>query len=397
MITERWKVLVAIFVILSFSSGLGFYIQSILVQGLIANGFSIELASSGISIFFLATGIAGLVIGKLIETVDIRVIFIVGALVSALALLMIGRVSSALELYLAYMIFGVGYSATSILPATTLISRWFKKNQSRAMTIAMTGLSFGGLALTPLSASLLQEHGLSGAVDYLALLLLLGVVPITLMYLKSFPKEDDPSLGANTHPMGIDYISALRHHFFWGLTMVYGLVMIAQVGSIAHQYGVLTERLSVAEASFGVAIMPLFSIVGRLLGGLALEFVSTIRLTIFMMMIQGLALVVIGSAYSILGLYGGLALFGLCIGNILMLQALIISEVYGPKHYARLFSLSNMMMVCGFSLGPFLMGYLQSKTGNYSLAFWFVGFLCILGSMLLLFLRPPTQKVLSNL
>ena len=110
MITERWKVLVAIFVILSFSSGLGFYIQSILVQGLIANGFSIELASSGISIFFLATGIAGLVIGKLIETVDIRVIFIVGALVSALALLMIGRVSSALELYLAYMIFGVGYS-----------------------------------------------------------------------------------------------------------------------------------------------------------------------------------------------------------------------------------------------------------------------------------------------
>ena len=179
--------------------------------------------------------------------------------------------------------------------------------------------------------------------------------------------------------------------------MVYGLVMIAQVGSIAHQYGVLTERLSVAEASFGVAIMPLFSIVGRLLGGLALEFVSTIRLTIFMMMIQGLALVVIGSAHSILGLYGGLALFGLCIGNVLMLQALIISEVYGPKHYARIFSLSNMMMVCGFSLGPFLMGYLQSKTGNYSLAFWFVGFLCILGSMLLLFLRPPTQKVQSNL
>ena len=229
------------------------------------------------------------------------------------------------------------------------------------MTIAMTGLSFGGLALTPLSASLLQEHGLSGAVDYLALLLLLGVVPITLMYLKSFPKEDDPSLGANTHPMGIDYISALRHHFFWGSD--HGLWASDDCASGQHCASIWrTDRTFVCCGGFvRCRNHAVVQHCRAFTWGLALEFVSTIRLTIFMMMIQGLALVVIGSAYSILGLYGGLALFGLCIGNVLMLQALIISEVYGPKHYARLFSLSNMMMVCGFSLGPFLMGYLQSK------------------------------------
>ena len=128
---------------LTFTSGLGFYIQAILVQGLISRGFSIELASSGISVFFLSTGIAGLVIGRLLELVDVRGIVTVGTLLFAGALISIGRVSNPLELYFAYVVFGVGYSATSIIPSTTLISRWFKETQSRAMSISMTGLSFG--------------------------------------------------------------------------------------------------------------------------------------------------------------------------------------------------------------------------------------------------------------
>ena len=391
-----WKIVAAIFIILTFTSGLGFYIQSILVQGLIANGFSIELASSGISVFFLSTGIAGLLVGRLLELIDIRWIFCVGAVIVAGALMAIGRVSNAVELYLAYIFFGIGYSATSILPATTLISRWFKENQSRAMSIAMTGLSFGGLLLTPLSAALVQQYGLTHAVDGLALLLLVGVVPVSLLYLKSFPGGAADSPASQAQLTGIDYHTALRQHFFWGFTFVYVLVMIAQVGSIAHQYGVLTERLSVSQASMGVAIMPLFSIVGRLLGGLALEFISTLRFTIFMMVVQGLALVVIGSATSIYWLYGGLALFGSATGNVLMLQALVISEVYGARHYSRLFSLSNMLMVCGFSLGPFLMGWLQSMSGDYSLSFWFAGSFCVAGAVILGTIRPPAQKASSN-
>ena len=121
-----------------------------------------------------------------------------------------------------------------------------------------------------------------------------------------------------------------------------------------------------------------------------------LRFTIFMMVVQGLALAVIGSATSIYWLYGGLALFGSATGNVLMLQALVISEVYGARHYSRLFSLSNMLMVCGFSLGPFLMGWLQSMSGDYSLSFWFAGSFCVAGAVILGAIRPPAQKASSN-
>ncbi|SVB37035.1 uncharacterized protein METZ01_LOCUS189889, partial [marine metagenome] len=205
---------------MTFTSGLGFYIQAILVQGLIGKGFSIELASSGISIFFLSTGVAGLVIGRLLELVDIRWIVGVGALMFAGALVSIGRVSSPWELYVAYIVFGIGYSATSILPSTTLIARWFRDNQSRAMSIAMTGLSFGGFFLTPLSAMLMEDHGLTMAVDSLAALLLVGVLPITLMYLRSYPEGETGGRGGNVALEGIDFHGAVRQHFFWGLTFL---------------------------------------------------------------------------------------------------------------------------------------------------------------------------------
>ena len=395
MISEPWKIVIAIFIMLTFTSGLGFYIQAILVQGLIGKGFSIELASSGISIFFLSTGVAGLVIGRLLELVDIRWIVGVGALMFAGALVSIGRVSSPWELYVAYIVFGIGYSATSILPSTTLIARWFRDNQSRAMSIAMTGLSFGGFFLTPLSAMLMEDHGLTMAVDSLAVLLLVGVLPITLMYLRSYPEGETGGRGGNVALEGIDFHGAVRQHFFWGLTFLYALVMISQVGGIAHQYGVLTERLTVTQASLGVAVMPLFSIIGRLLGGLILEFVATLRFAIVMMAVQGFALVMVGSAQSVCGLYFGLALFGSAMGNVLMLQALIISEVYGPRHYGRLFSLSNMLMVCGFSSGPFMMGWLQSTSGNYSLPYWFAGSLCFVGALFLGVISPPDRKASS--
>jgi len=391
VIPERWKIVIAIFIMLTFTSGLGFYIQAILVQGLVANGFSIELASSGISVFFFSTGVAGLVIGRLLELVDIRWIVTAGILFFATALISIGRVSNAWELFAAYIVFGIGYSATSILPSTTLIARWFKSNQSRAMSIAMTGLSVGGFFLTPLSALLVQDYGLTIAVDRLALLLVIGVLPVTLIYLKSYPDGEAGGPGGNVSLEGIDFQNAIRQHFFWGLTLLYAIVMIAQVGGIAHQYGVLTERLTVTQASYGVAVMPAFSVVGRLLGGLILEFVPTLRFTIIMMTVQGIALTIIGSSHSVYGLYFGLALFGSAMGNVLMLQALIISEIYGPKHYGRIFSLSNMMMVCGFSFGPFIMGYLQSTSGSFSLPFWVAGSLCFIGALILLSIRPPER------
>jgi len=50
-----WKIVAALFVMLSFSSGLGFYAHTIYLQALSQQaGFSITLASGAVSLFFFS-------------------------------------------------------------------------------------------------------------------------------------------------------------------------------------------------------------------------------------------------------------------------------------------------------------------------------------------------------
>ena len=128
-----WKIVAALFVVLLFSSGLGFYNHAIIVQALGDDPrFSIEAASFAVSIFFFVSGLAGLVIAPVMEKIDIRWIMTGGATLAAASLVLLGRVDNMLQLYLVYSVFGIGYCFTSILPSTTLIARWFMVQRARA-------------------------------------------------------------------------------------------------------------------------------------------------------------------------------------------------------------------------------------------------------------------------
>ncbi len=82
-----------------------------------------------------------------------------GALVSAAGLLLFGQVQSMAGLYLAYLVFGVGFACNSLLPGTTLVTRWFSRRRGVALALATTGLSTGGVLITPLSARLVASRG----------------------------------------------------------------------------------------------------------------------------------------------------------------------------------------------------------------------------------------------
>jgi len=393
-----WKIVAALFVVLVFSSGLGFYNHAIIVQALGDDPrFSIEAASFAVSIFFFVSGLAGLVIAPVMEKIDIRWIMTGGAALAAISLMLLGRVDNIVQLYLVYSAFGIGYCFTSILPSTTLIARWFMVHRARALSIASTGLSVGGMVVTPLSATLVEQFGFATAMNWLALLFFLGVVPVTLLLIRSSPAhmglEPDGQVTGNPADLdGLSISEATAQHFFWAMSCAFVLIMLAQVGGIAHQFGILSERLTVAEAAVVIAILPAFSIAGRLLGAFILDYFATLRFAIAMILLQAVALLLIAVAESVYLMYLGFALFGGSVGNLLMLHPLIIAEFYGLKHYSRLFAWSNMIMLCGVAAGPGVMGWLYGYTGSYTTSYLVAGGLCLGASVVFFLMRPPAQN-----
>ncbi len=372
-----WKIVAALFVILTFTAGLGFYNHSVLLSALVnERGFPVAVASSAVSLFFLVSGVSGLVIGALLEKHDVRIIITTGALLASLSLFSLACVSEIWQLYLAYFVFGIGFSASGILPATTLVARWFNRGRARALSVASTGLSIGGVVITPLSAVLVDERGIVGASPWLAILFILGVVPACLIILRSSPAsiglEMDGAGAAGEKTSSEDGMTlgdAMGQGYFWTLSISFLFVMLAQVGGIAHQYGAISQHLSPADTAYAIAIVPLLSMLGRLAGGILIDIFSTSRVTVFMMLLQSIAFATIAFAPNASLLILGLVLFGITVGNLLMLQPLLIAEVYGLVHYGRIFSWSNLITIFGISTGPSLMGFLSAKDPSYFLSF----------------------------
>jgi len=50
---------------------------------------------------------------------------------------------------------------------------------------------------------------------------------------------------------------------------------------------------------------------------------------------------------------------GLSVGNLLMLQPLLLVESFGVKHYSQIYSLSQLIATVGVALGPLLLGVLR--------------------------------------
>ena len=109
------------------------------------------------------------------------------AVIASAAMFGVRWVEALWQLYAFHILFGAGYAACALLPCTTLVARWFNEKRSIALSYASTGLSVGGILLTPLSAKLIDIGGIGWAAQWLALIFFIGIVPVSLLVFRPSP------------------------------------------------------------------------------------------------------------------------------------------------------------------------------------------------------------------
>ncbi len=361
-----WWVVAGIFLVLTVSSGFGFYNLSVYINVLsAARGFSVSQVSVAVSLFFVVGGVTGMAVARLIDGYDVRWVMIAGAALGGLALGLVGEVQSLWQLYVLFTLFGIGNSAISIVTATTLVTRWFPgSNRSVALSIASTGLSAGGIVLTPVSARLLNDWGLETAIPWFGAAFFLLVVPVALWVVRAPPPVPAEAAGSGGPvPAAWRYGDAVRSRFFVMLTLGYVVCMGAQVGGISHLYNRASLIADHRAAAAAVQALSLMSIVGRFIGGWLVTRMAIRRFTLAMLVGQGLGLATVATAQGPLQVVVGAAVFGSTVGNLLMLHPLWLADAFGGYAYARIFSLSNAVSVLGVAAGPAIIGTMFDAFG----------------------------------
>ena len=176
--------------------------------------------------------------------------------------------------------------------------------------------------------------------------------------------------------------------FFLLITFAYVFVMASQVGGISHLVKLASGRVDKPTASLVLSVMAAASVVARLAGGWIVTRVPMVAFTAALAALQGLSLLALAWIDSRTGLLVLAAVFGITIGNLIMLQPLLLAEAFGVRDYARIFSRSQFVSTLGVALGPLLLGLVHDGVSGYELPYALAGTLSLAGAVMIVAAGP---------
>lgn len=399
-----WYVAAGCSILLLVSVGVGYYGLAVFLRPLQQeHGWSNSAVSGATGLFFSVGGISGALAGPVIDRKGPLRLMVAGVLVTGGSIAAIGYVHSLWQLYLDYSVLAAAYGATTGVAVNAIVTRWFVLRRARAMSISSTGISVGGVVLAPLASALISRGGLRLATPLMGAFVVLVALPVIALVIvwdprqmglepdgRAAPKTDgDPSPVLATQWRRWTQREAVRTLAFWAILVSFVLVLTSQTGFVIHQISFLEVRLgSRGAAALALSVTAFGSIVARLVVGTFADAIDKRRLSATLFVIQATAVLLIIHAHGKLVIYGLTLVFGFTIGNVYMMQALLVGEVFGITSFGTVFGLISLASQIGSGLGPVSVGWLADRTGSYAVPFTAIALATYAAAGAVLFVRP---------
>ncbi|MGI5224456.1 MFS transporter [Actinoallomurus sp. CA-142502] len=141
-------------------------------------GWSTATAMAAFSAGAVVSALAGILVGRLIDARGPRPVMTTGSVVGVAAVVAIAAAPSLPLFFAAWVLAGLAQSAVLYQPAFTALTGWYGPDRVRALTAVTLAGGFASTVFAPLTALLLDHLTWRGT--YLALAVILGVVTVPL-------------------------------------------------------------------------------------------------------------------------------------------------------------------------------------------------------------------------
>lgn len=381
-----WYIAIGCSVVMFVGAGAGYYGLAVYLDPLQEeHGWSNSAVSGATGLYFALSGIAGALFGPYIDRHGPMRLMPLGFTLIAVGASMIGFVQQLWQLYAVYAVLALGFGMAAGVAVNAIMTRWFVRRRARAMSVSATGISLGGVVLTPLLAWLVEVGGLRVASLGFGIVVAAVALPVVYLVLAFDPRDlglrpdgdlDEPP----PDPRGALSEAAQRREWtmrevlhsvsFWGVLVAFVLVLMAQTGFVLHQISFLEDRLgSRSAAAFALSTTAFGSIVARLAVGFFADAVDKRWLTVALFAVQGTSVLLVLHVDSVWATYLLTLVFGFTIGNVYMMQSLLVGEIFGMVSFGTVFGLVALAGQTGSGLGPFAVGWLEDQTGGYTVPF----------------------------
>ncbi|HTJ06187.1 MAG TPA: MFS transporter [Caldimonas sp.] len=355
-------------------------------------GWERGVTAGAFSFGFIVSAALSPLLGRLMDHRGPRFVMELGVAATSAGLLLATFAGQPWHVYLTLgLLVGAGTTFTGYTGQALFLPNWFVRRRGLAMSIAFAGVGFGSIVLLPALQTFVERNGWRAGCSLLGVVALLVLVPLNLL-LRRRPEElglapdGDAVTPAAASARRVNVVDpawaavdwtlsrAIRTARFWWIAVAYFTGLFSWYAVQVHQTKYLTETgFSAQEAAWALGAVSLAGVPGQIgLGWLSdrvgREIVWAIGSAGFC--ITYVALLALPSHPSIPMLYTMVIAQGALGYGLSSVVGAIPAEIFEGRHYGSIFGTLMVSALAGGAAGPWLMGVVHDRTGNYTLAFW---------------------------
>ena len=337
-------------------------------------GFSL----AGFSLIFtcgaIASAVFSPVLGNVFEKVNIKLLFLVGATLSAVGFMGFGFSHNLAQFYVLAAMQKVGCLLFSGIGVPYLINSWFpKEGRGKALGIAFSGGSIGNVFLQQITSQMLASRGATYSYIFFGVLALVCSLPIVMIFVR-LPKAGEVEVveeneSEEVQTSGFDGLGAKatkQNKYFWLFSIGYAIIAVS-ISALSTQYATyFTGELGLNATLVGTlgSVFAAFCLIGNVSGGALFDKIGTLKTMTISMLLQGVAIVALIFCAKVPALAFLFSIaYGLNVYSYMSAPAFMATDVFGKKESSKIFGTISLLFALGYAFGSTLVGMIVDKVG----------------------------------
>ncbi len=327
--------------------------------------------------------ITGFYINK--SKLGVRLITVIGGLVMGMGYILSSLASELTTLVITYgVIAGAGVGIVYGVPLA-VTAKWFPDQKGLAVGLTVIGFGLSPLITAPLAKTLIGNYGVLFTFMILGSIFTAIILAVATT-LKLPPKQWKPVSYTPPLTSALDRsreTAMLKSRSFYSLWLCYTIGTFVGLSAIGISSPVAEEiiKLDATTAAFAVSLFALFNGVGRPLFGWLTDKLQPkgAAITSYILILIGSIIMLSASEGQIISYVVAFSLFWLSLGGWLAIAPTATLTFFNPDNYAKNYGIVFTAYGVGALFGTLVAGQLRDLFGSYTLAFYPMAGLAIIG------------------
>jgi sugar phosphate permease len=388
-----WIVAAVTFVVLLITAGVRATPGLLMVPLEAEFGWSRALISGAVAINIALFGLIGPFAASVMDRWGLRRVILAAVALLALSVTLTTLMRHEWQLVLLWgVLVGTGTGVTSMVLAAVVVSRWFEQRRGVVLGALSAANATGQLVFLPVLAAVIEQRGWRSAALIVAAAAVV-VFGLVALFMRDRPQDvgllrygqlDDESAASARTPLAplAALAFAIRSPAFWVLAGTFFICGASTNGLIGthliaacHDHGISQVRSAQL-----LAVMGIFDIVGTTGSGWLTDRYSSRNLLFAYYTLRGLSLLFLPLTLQngAQGLGWFAVFYGLDWIATVPPTVRLTSEAFGRENTGVIYGWIGASHQLGASMAAFGAGAIRTLAGDYQLAFWVAGSLCLL-------------------